>query len=187
MSQNPDEIRARIERTRENLSSDVNALAEEVKPSTVFRRKTEGVRRPVVRAKERVFGTASDGASKARETTAGTLTDVKDAATQAPDRVVQGTQGSPLAAGLIAFGSGLLVAALLPPTQRERQAAERVKEQAAPLVEQAKQVASESVENLKEPAKQAVESVKESASGAASTVKDESRSAAAGVTEEARA
>jgi len=187
MSQDPDEIRARIEQTRENLSSDVNTLADEVNPKTVLRRKTESVRRPLWRAKERVFGTATDAASQARTTTVDTLDGVREAAVNAPDRVVSGTQGSPLAAGLIAFGSGLLVAALLPPTEREREAADRLKEQAAPLLEQAKGIATESAQNLKEPAQQAVQNVKGTASEAVSTVKDESKSAAEDVKGEARA
>lgn len=187
MSQDPDEIRARIERTRQNLSSDVNALADEVNPRTMLRRKTQSVRRPMVRAKEKVFGTASDAASHTRSATATAVGDAKQAAVQAPERVAQGTQGSPLAAGLIAFGSGLLLAALLPATDRERQAAARLKEEARPLLDEAKSVVQESAEQLKQPAQEAVENVKQSAAGAAATVKDESRSAAADVKAEARA
>ena len=43
-SPSPEELRANIERTRSALSSDVNALTEEVKPSAVARRQVDKVR-----------------------------------------------------------------------------------------------------------------------------------------------
>ncbi|WIX84268.1 hypothetical protein QRX50_19710 [Amycolatopsis carbonis] len=40
---------------------------------------------------------------------------------ETPKPVRRGTEGNPLAAGLIAFGAGWLVASLLPGTERERE------------------------------------------------------------------
>jgi len=56
----PDEIRADIERTRANLSANVNTLTEEVKPSTVAKRQVDKVKGNVAGLAERVMGKASD-------------------------------------------------------------------------------------------------------------------------------
>jgi len=44
MSDSPDEIRADIERTRQELGSDVDALADKVSPSKIVDRQVDKVR-----------------------------------------------------------------------------------------------------------------------------------------------
>jgi len=91
--------------------------------------------------------------------------------------VARKAQGSPIAAGLIAFGAGLLVSSLLPASRVEQQAAEKVKDTAQPMVENLTETAKEVAGNLKDPAQQAIEEVKSTATDAAATVKDEATSA----------
>ena len=100
MSTDPDLIRADIERTRANLSDDVNALADEVNPKNVVRRKTRKVTGAFGSMKDSVMGTASE----AQGTAGDALHSVGEAAANAPAQVSRRTQGNPLAAGLIAFG-----------------------------------------------------------------------------------
>ena len=57
-SNDPDQIRAEIERTRSSLSSNVNALAYEAKPSTMAKRKIGKVSGAVTGLRERVMGSA---------------------------------------------------------------------------------------------------------------------------------
>jgi ElaB/YqjD/DUF883 family membrane-anchored ribosome-binding protein len=182
MSTDPDLIRADIERTRTNLSDDVNALADQVNPKNVVRRKTQRVTGAVGSLKEFVMGTASQAQSSAGDA----VHSVGDAAASAPVAVTRRTQGNPLAAGLIAFGVGALVSSLIPATAGERSLAADAKDKAQPLMDETKQIAQDAAQDLKEPAQQAVESVKRSAADAAATVKDESRSAAADVRDDAR-
>ena len=87
------------------------------------------------------------------------------------DRVVAKAEGNPIAVGLIAFGAGLLAASLIPASQREKEMAEGVKEQAQPLVDNLKDAAGEAGRNLKEPAQNAATAVKDAATDAADTVK----------------
>jgi len=54
MSQDPDQIRDEIEVTRRSLSSDVNSLADRVRPGQVARRQTGRLRRAAVRVRDRV-------------------------------------------------------------------------------------------------------------------------------------
>ena len=82
-------------------------------------------------------------------------------------------EGNPLAAGLIAFGVGWLVASLLPSSSKEQAAASAIKDQSAPLLEGAKGLVTEAAQSLREPAQDAVQAVKERAGEAASSLKEE--------------
>ena len=90
-------------------------------------------------------------------------------------------QGSPIAAGLIAFGAGLLVSSMLPASRAEQQAAQAVKDTAQPLVDDLTDTAKEIAGNLQEPAQQALEEVKATATDSTATVRDDAPSAAADV------
>jgi gas vesicle protein len=177
MSTDPDVIRADIERTRSNLSSDVNALADEVNPKNVVRRKTQKVTGAFGSVRDSVMGTAA----QAQDTAGDAVQTVGDAAANAPTQVARRTKGNPLAAGLIAFGVGALLSSLIPASDRERSLAAEAKDKAQPLVDETKQIAQDAASELKEPAQQAAEAVKQSAADAAATVKDEGRSAASDV------
>ncbi|OXM61427.1 DUF3618 domain-containing protein [Amycolatopsis vastitatis] len=186
----PERIRREIEGTQRNLSTDVNALTEKVTPGRIVERRVGRMRTAFGTARDRVMGTATDTASTAGDkvgsvaSAAGDkVSDAADAVSDAPASIRRGTQGNPLAAGLIAFGAGWLVSSLLPASEPERrlagQATDLAREHVAPAAQHA---AEELKENLREPAQQAADSVKSEAADAASTVKDEARSAAGDVT-----
>ncbi|MEU4525119.1 DUF3618 domain-containing protein [Amycolatopsis sp. NPDC024027] len=190
----PERIRREIEGTQRSLSTDVNALTEKVTPGRIVERRIGRMRSAVGHARDRVMGTASEHASTAgdkvgsvAQTTQDKVSSAADAVSEAPQSIRRGTQGNPLAAGLIAFGAGWLVSSLLPASEPERrlagQATDLAKEHVAPVAQHA---AEELKENLREPAQQAAESVKSEAADAASTVKDEARSATGDVTDRAQ-
>jgi len=174
MSNDPEQIRREIERTRSDLSDNVNALGDKVNPGSIAKRQVGKVRGAATTVKEAVLGSASDAADNAGSV-AGTM---GDAVSDAPGAVARKAQGSPIAAGLIAFGAGLLVSSLLPASRVEQQAAENIKDTAQPLVDDLTDTAKEVAGNLKEPAQQAVEEVKSTATDAAAAVKDDATSAA---------
>ena len=174
MSTDPDQIREDIERTRAELSSDVDALTDKVSPGQVAHRQADQVRSAVSDVKDRVMGGVSDGAGTAGHA----ASSVGDAASQLPHTAKDKTRGNPLAAGLIAFGAGWLISSLLPSTRQEQQLAQSAKEQAAPLVQEAKGAAQGLADSLREPAQEAAAAVKDRAAEAGSTLRDEGRSAA---------
>lgn len=197
--QNPDEIRHDIERTRSELSSDVNALADEARPGNVARRQVEGVKDSARNLKERVFGspddehgagspgpTVGDRAHQVGERVQEMGADARDAVQESPAMVKQRTRGNPLAAGLVAFGVGALIGGLLPSSRREQQVATGLKERARPAVDATKDAAKEAAEHLKPQAQEAAQHVKDSATSSAQTVADEGRSQAQDVRDHAQ-
>ena len=182
MSNDPEQIRREIERTRTELSDNVNALGDKVNPGSIAKRQVGRVRGAATSVKDAVMGSAADAADTGQQV----ATTMGDAVTGAPNAVARKAQGSPIAAGLIAFGAGLLVSSLLPASKVEQQAAEKVKDTAQPLVDDLTDTAKEIAGNLKEPAQQAMEEVKSTATDAAATVKDDATSAADDVKSQAQ-
>jgi hypothetical protein len=176
MTNDPDRIRADIEQTRNELSEDVDAVRERVRPGTMARRQGERVRGAMGGLKDRVMGAASDVAS----TGGGAASSVRDTAStmtgkagEAPAMVRERTAGNPLAAGVIAFGAGWLASTVIPASRAERRAAQTVKEQASGMAQGASSMARDLADDLREPARESVDAVRSTAQDAVQTVRDE--------------
>jgi hypothetical protein len=188
MSENPDVIRADIEATRARLGTNVDAVADKVTPSHIVQRQTdkvkENVKDAVFGVKEKVMGAAdhtADNVHSAAGSAGAHMSDAGSAVAAAPTQLKAKTQGNPLAAGLIAFGAGLLVSSLIPASQKEREAADALKTAAEPLTTELTDAAKHVAEGLKEPAQEAMENVKATAADATEHVKAEGQTAVADV------
>ena len=209
-SNDPDEIRADIERTRAALSDDVDDLAESVKPKNVAQRQVDKVKEAASNVKERVMGsddddysgsavgtvsdraytakdTPAEKAYTARDTISEKASEAGEAVRQAPRRMRRKTQGNPLAAGVIAFGLGMLVSSLIPSTEKEREVVSQLQENLEPVKEKASEVARDIGDSLKPAAQEAAESVKATAQESVESVKQEGQSAATDVKGQAQA
>lgn len=178
MSTDPDQIRADIERTRSELSSDVDALTDKVSPSRIAERQTDKVKNAVSSVKDKVMGVSDD----TRAATSDAAQAAGDKLADAPGAIKERAAGNPLAAGLIAFGAGLLAASLIPSSRKEQDLVTQAKDSdvVARVTEEAKSVAQEVGDELKQPAMDAAEAVKGTATQGAQEVRD---SAAAGADE----
>jgi Protein of unknown function (DUF3618) len=220
-SNDPDEIRADIERTRAALSDDVDDLAESVKPKNVAQRQVDKVKAAASNVKDRVMGSdddeyggstvggvsdkayaakdavadrtyaakdlVADKAHAAKDTVSEKASEAGEAVRQAPRRIRRKAQGNPLAAGVIAFGLGMLVSSLIPSTEKEREAVSQLQENLEPVKEKAAEVAKDIGENLKPAAQEAADSVRETAQEGVENVKQEGQSAAQDVKDQAQA
>lgn len=184
MSENPDVIRADIEATRARLGTNVDAVADKVTPSHIVQRQTdrvkENVKDAVFGVKDKVMGAADHTADHVHSTTGSVGSHVSDAGSAvagAPGQLKNRTQGNPLAAGLIAFGAGLLVSSLIPASQKEREAADALKSAAEPLTTELTDAAKQVAEGLKAPAQEAMENVKATAADATDHLKADGQAA----------
>jgi len=202
-TENPDAIRSDIEATRRRLGTNVDAVADKVTPSNIVHRQTNKVRGAfsgaVHNVRERVMGAAehasgsmhSAGHGAGSAVTGGThnagsaLSDAGAAIGEVPERITSRAQGNPLAAGLIAFGAGLLASSLVPPSEKEREAAQTLKSKAEPLKAQVTEAARDVAEGLRGPAQEAMENVKATAADATSHVRDEGQTAVSDVRDRA--
>jgi len=194
MGKSTEELNTDLESSRQQLSRNIDELNDKVNPQRVIRRRKDAAVSRMGSVRDRVMGTASDTRGRASSAAGGTVT----GATETASRVAQGavgtvedqTQGSPLAAGLVAFGAGMLISALVPASNKEADAAQRAmdaaREHGQPVTEDLKSAGRGIADNLKESATDRVEEVKSSAQESAETVRREGQSSADQIKEQAR-
>lgn len=184
MATRSDELTHEIQATRGRMDQTLDDIGERAGPG----RLTERFKGAVSNTKDTVMGTAGSAGQG-----------LADSAGQATDAVTQRSQGNPVAAGLIAFGAGLLAGSVFPESRTENRLAREVQSRAqGPLRDQVKESAStvsdrvggkveEASEHLKDEARRAKDdvaadaqqrkdAVQEHAQGAARDVKDDVRS-----------
>ena len=125
MGQSTEELTSQIEDTRERMAGNLDTLQDRVSPSAIVERRKQAAKDRISSVKDKVMGSAqsakdsvSSAASSASSGAAGTGSNV---ASTAQDQF----QGAPLAAGLVAFGAGVVLASLLPASRLEAEAAHR--------------------------------------------------------------
>ena len=189
MTTTPDDIEA----TRANLSRDIDELTDKVSPARVVERRKEAVRGRWSSVKDKVMGSAGHASSSAGSAVPkpGDVTGaVSDKASGALDTVGAKAQGNPLAAGVVAFGAGMLISALIPASEPEARIASRAvdaaKEHGQPLVDEATSVGQQMGQDLKQSATESVQQVKSTAQDSAQTVAEEGKSSAQTVKDDAR-
>lgn len=178
MGQSTEELNTEIAETRQSMTANVDALQDRVSPAAIVERRKEAARGRMRSARDKVMGTAGGLGTS----TADGVGAVKDTAHGAVGGAQDKVQGSPLAAGLVAFGAGLVAAALIPASEKEAVAAGHVvdvaKEKGQPLVDQAKSIGQDVAASVGESAGAAVHEVKESATQGAERVRADGQSGA---------
>lgn len=181
----PEDIQRKIEQTRAELSGDVDRLTEKVSPGRVVSRRVDKVKGGVASVRDRVMGSPDErgGLRGAGDSLGSAAGSAKDAVGAAPQAVRSQTQGNPLAAGLVAFGVGMLLSSLAPASEAEQQVAAGAESKAKELAEPLKQTGQQIAQDMKEPVQDAVEQVKSTATDAASDTVEHAKSAAQDVKE----
>jgi gas vesicle protein len=184
MVEEPDRVRRDIEATRASLTRDVDLLAEKTSPRQAARRRWTAVRERVMGSADQgrhavgdAASTVQDKAQDAASSVQDKAHDAADAVRSAPQAVAAQTQGNPLAAGIIAFGVGMLAATLMPVTEAERRAGQELKERSGDLTEKVKDVATDFKDDLSGSARQAADQVRSTAQDAVQTTKEQAAEA----------
>jgi len=204
MGSRPEELRSEIEQTRDELAYDVDRLADQTVPSRVVGRKWEGVKGRARTVADKVIGARDTVQNTAQDKASGAGTTVQEKASQAGDKVqetarsvagtvrdtphtvARQTRGNPLAAGVIAFGVGLLAASLLPETDAEKRAGAAVADRSEGLVDKAKEAGREIADDLAGTAREAAQQVKETARDAAGHTAEQAKESGRTTVEQTR-
>jgi len=167
------------------MAGTLEAIGDRLSPERVVERRKAAVGQRVRRVREAVMGspqyvepTTQAARDKARA--------MADKVQHAPETMANQTAGNPFAAGLIAFGAGLLLATAFPTTETEQ----HLLEEAQPQIQRAKEELRDAGQQLsgdvRDEAKRAVEQTTSTGKEAMSTVADEAKSSAHTVKETAR-
>jgi len=168
MGQSTEELRRDIEQTRDGLSDALGAIGDRVSPGRVLERRKNRTVQGFQSLRHRVMGTVSNAKDGISDGTGSAV----DTITSTPDTVRAHTQGSPLAAGAIAFGVGFLIAAVFPPSRSEQQAAQTLLEKAEPVKDELLAAGQDVASELKDSARSALDEVKQTAADGKQAVAD---------------
>jgi hypothetical protein len=144
MAQTTDALEADIAHTREDASAAMGAIGDQLSPRRAVNVGKQRLRQWIRSAREGVMGSASDvegHAGKGGAEGSGVMTGQ--------------SQGNPLAAGIIAFGVGLLAGSIAPPTKVEQKGLVAIADKAEPAMSAAIQTASELGHGLQKSTEQA--------------------------------
>jgi ElaB/YqjD/DUF883 family membrane-anchored ribosome-binding protein len=163
MGETPEELKRDIEDTRSSMTGTLEAIGDRVSPGRMLERRRNRMVIWVRDAKDKVMGTADHLTDRAGDT----AHRMGDTPTAAIDSVRTTTAGAPLVAGGIAFGIGVLIGSLIPPSRTERQLGEQAMHAVEPVKAELQEAGRGLVENLREPVTEAVEDVKQTAQDSA--------------------
>jgi gas vesicle protein len=185
---------ADIDATRANLSRDIDELTDKVSPGRVVERRKQAAKGRLGSVRDKVMGAVPMSGSGSNGGGVGSKVSdaagsVSDSAGGAVDAIGSKAQGNPLAAGLVAFGAGMLISALIPASQKEAEVAQRAvdaaKEHGQPVLDEAKSVGQQMGQDLKDSATESAQQVKETAQDSVENVKQEGQSSAQTVKDQA--
>jgi hypothetical protein len=193
MGTRAEELRLDIADERRELAESIEAIGDRVSPGRMMERRTNRLRDRFTSIRHSVMGPAhgvmdhaSHAASGMADSTSSMASGVGGAITDAPHAAVDGARGNPVAAGMIAFGAGLLAAAVFPPSRTEVRLAAQAKDAAAPLADEAKAAAKAIASDVQDQAKAAAAQVKDVAAEGAHEVAQTASSATEATAESAK-
>jgi len=172
MGQTTGELKDELQRHRVEVSADLEAIGDRVSPGRMAERRRAQVRNRFASVKERVMGTANDLTSKVNQE----MGSVAGTAADAPAVARRQVQGNPMAAGVVAFAAGVLVASMLPESQAEQHLAEQVQPGLEHVAQESREAAGQMAEHLQPAAQDATREVADHARQSAEQMKEHATS-----------
>lgn len=192
MGTRPDEIEDQIRKQRQEMSSTLEAIGDRVSPGQAVNRQRRRIRSRVQSWRTRVMGSRDWGEQARRMQQQGgqavgeAMERTEHGMQQAPHMVERQTRGNPMAAGLVAFGTGLLIGSVIPESRAERDAARRVAPGMPQVADEVRHAGEEVASETGEAAKREAQELRESAGESMRHVTEEARESGQQVADEAR-
>jgi hypothetical protein len=173
MGERTEELRREIESTRGDLGNTLDAIGDRVSPGRIIERRKNRISGGVRSMTDKVMGKAHDATAAVSDTGQSALGSLHDG----PEKARSTTQGAPVMAGVIAFAAGFVLAAVIPPSETEKEASAHLAEKVAPVKAELANVGHEIADHLKEPVSDALDQVKATAKDQASDVAQSAKDA----------
>jgi ElaB/YqjD/DUF883 family membrane-anchored ribosome-binding protein len=183
-----DQLRREAEMQRSRMGDTLDAIGDRLSPERMVERRKAAVGQKVRGFREAVMGSPGyqepmsarlrSQAGGAMQSASDTMHTATDRVQNAPHALAEQAQGNPVAAGLIAFGAGVLLATVFPASRTEQRILDDARPQLQGAVDELKTAGREVAEGAKDHAREAVEEVKSAGSQATSQVRDQATQSA---------
>lgn len=162
------ELRRDIAAQRQDIGRDLEAIGDRLSPGRVADRSRERVRRRATSWRDRIMGSMEDARDRVGEAMPSSPSSI---GSESPSEMVtEKVEGSPLVAGMVAFGIGFIAGSIFPASSRERELARSIEPQVKQVARTATDTAKEAGEHLAPVVQDEANAVKDEASQAASSV-----------------
>jgi hypothetical protein len=181
------ELKREADEQRARMGETLEAIGDRLSPPRMVERRKAAVGQTFRNAKERVMGSPSyqepgqsltSRAGDAVSSAGDTLQSAAQKVQHAPEALADQARGNPIAAGIVAFGAGLLMATAFPKSSTEQRLVGEAQPQLQRAAEELKGAGRDIASDARDEAMRATEAVKSAGSDAASTVKDQARTSA---------
>ncbi len=179
------ELRQNAELERARLGTTLEAIGDRLSPERVVERRKAAVGQRFKRMREAVMGSPDYVEPVTNRTTDAART-AADKVQHAPEMMVEQTRGNPVAAGLIAFGIGALVATAFPKTRAEQHLVETARQSLDSAKDELRSAGRDVAADVREHTKSAAQEVTSAGKKAAQNVAEQTTSSAQNVADEAR-
>lgn len=164
MAQSTAALKAQIDQQRNELGRDLDALGDRLSPHRMMERRKHAMTNGIHSVRDRVMGTASD--------TSAHVSSAVDTIGEAPQMARRQVEGNPLAAGVLAFAAGLVVAALVPSTEPEQQMVANLQPGMEQVAGEVGRVAQEAAAQVRPAAQEAAQHLGEQVRESAGAVRE---------------
>jgi hypothetical protein len=188
MGATEDQLKHDAERQRARMGDTLEAIGDRLSPERMVERRKAAVGQTFRKMKESVMGSPGyqepaterlrAQASSARDSASSAVQTASEHMQQAPQALADQARGNPVAAGIVAFGAGALLASLLPTSRTEQRVVEEAKPQVQGAAEQLKAAGRDVASDAADHARDAAEAVKSTGAEAGSHVRDQAEAAA---------
>jgi len=194
MGATEDQLKQEADLQRSRMGDTLDAIGDRLSPERMVERRKAAVGQKLRSVRETLMGSPdySEPATLRRRAEAGgAMSSAADAlqaagtqAQQAPKMIADQARGNPVAAGIIAFGTGLLFATLLPQSRTEQRVVEDAKPQLRQVADELKDAGREIASEAKDHAQEAAGEVKSTGADATSKVRNQAGRSAREVKDE---
>lgn len=181
MGATEDRLKYDAERQRERMGDTLDAIGDRLSPERVVERRKAAVTQRFRSVKESVMGTpgyVEQRSSGMMQSAGDTVQSAAQQVQHAPQAIADQARGNPVAAGIVAFGVGMLLATVLPKSEAEQRLVDEARPQIQQATEHLKDAGRDVAEGAKEHAREAMDEVKATGSEAAANVKQQASSSA---------
>jgi hypothetical protein len=165
------------------MSETLEAIGDRVSPERMVERRKAAIGQAAHKVRDTVMGSRDyeePRLTHLREQAGSAMSSAADRVQHAPDMVAEQARGNPLAAGLVAFGAGMLLATLFPETAAEHRMLDAAQPQMALAAEELKEAGRDLAEDAKQHGQDAAAELKSAGSDAAASVTQQLQSTSSG-------
>jgi hypothetical protein len=175
------QLRNEAQAQRARMTDTLEAIGDRVSPERMVERRKAAIGQSFKRARDTVMGSRDyeePKLARVKDQASGAVHAAGEHMQQAPEMLANQVRGNPLAAGVVMFGAGVLVASMFPETRAEKRVVGAAQPQIHNATEGLKEAGRELAGDMKQHGQEAAEELRTAGTDAVANVKEQTQESA---------